>query len=284
MSALLPIAALGSLAVAAELRERPARPDAAGSASRTQRLGFVLVVTAAATAAVLWTKRKPGSPSVLDTVFPPSGPEPVEPPVAATPVAASAPVAAPVAAPAAAPRAATPPPVPPAAAPFTPTGPVPVGSVARAMVGLSEDARNNASIVERLFRGAGYSNATIAAALVNAYMESGLSSTTRRGDSGNSVGLFQANMKAGAGKGYTAEQLQDPTFNTKVILKVEKRAIDRIEAEVRNGADFVTATGHFTQWVERPQFKDTTDKSKREAKAKVLFPSGIPRDPPPALV
>ena len=280
MSALLPIAALGSLAVAAELRERPARPDAAGSASRTQRLGFVLVVTAAATAAVLWTKRKPGSPSMLDAVFPPSGPEPVEPPVAATPVAASAPVAAPVAAP----RVAAPPPVPPAAAPFTPTGPVPVGSVARAMVGLSEDARNNASIVERLFRGAGYSNATIAAALVNAYMESGLSSTTRRGDGGNSVGLFQANRKAGAGKGYTAEQLQDPTFNTKVILKVEKRAIDTIEAEVRNGADFVKATGLFTQRVERPQYKDTTDKWKREAKAKVLFPSGVPRDPPPALV
>ena len=146
------------------------------------------------------------------------------------------------------------------------------------MVGLSQDARNNADIVERLFRGAGYSNATIAAALVNAYMESGLSSTTKRGDSGNSVGLFQANMKAGAGKGYTAEQLQDPTFNTGVILKVEKRAIDRIEAEVRNGADFVTATGLFTQWVERPKYKDTTDKWKREAKAKVLFPSGIPID------
>ena len=289
MSALLPIAALGSLAVAAELRERPARPDAAGSASRTQRLGFVLVVTAAATAAVLWTKRKPGSPSMLDAVYTPaSGPESVEPPVAATPVAASAPVAAaaaaPAAAPVSAPRVAVPTPVPPVAAPFTPTGPVPVGSVARAMVGLSEDARNNASIVERLFRAAGYSNATIAAALVNAYMESGLSSTTKRGDSGNSVGLFQANMKAGAGKGYTAEQLQDPTFNTKVILQVEKRAIDRIEAEVRNGADFVTATGRFTQWVERPQYKDTTDKWKREAKAKVLFPSGVPRDPPPVLV
>ena len=247
--ALLPIAALGSLAVASELRGRPARPGAAGSASSSQRLGFVLVVTAAATAAVLW-QRKPGA-----RVAPvaPSAPEPVE-------AAPPAPVAAPV-----------------ASAP-TPSGPVPVGSVARAMVGLSTDARNNAALVERLFRAAGYSNATIAAALVNAYMESGLSSTTKRGDSGNSVGLFQANRKAGAGKGYTAEQLQDPTFNTGVILKVEKRAIDRIEAEVRNGADFVTATGLFTQWVERPQYKDTTDKWKREAKAKVLFPSGIPVD------
>ena len=248
--ALLPIAALGSLAVAAELRGRPTRPGAEGSASGTQRLGFVLLVTAAATAAVLW-QRKQGAQGA--PVPPPSAPEPVE-------AAPPAPVVAPV-----------------ASAP-TSAAPVPVGSVARAMVGLSTDARNNAALVERLFRAAGYSNATIAAALVNAYMESGLSSTTKRGDSGNSVGLFQANMKAGAGKGYTAEQLQDPTFNTKVILKVEKRAIDKIEAEVRNGADFVTATGLFTQWVERPKYKDTTDKWAREAKAKVLFPSGIPID------
>jgi hypothetical protein len=254
--ALLPIAALGSLAVASELRGRPARPGATGSASSGQRLGFVLLVTAAATAAVLW-QRKPGAKG--GPVPPPSAPEPVE-------AAPPAPVAA------------------PAASAPTPSGPVPVGSVARAMVGLSTDAQNNAALVERLFRAAGYSNATIAAALVNAYMESGLSSTTKRGDSGNSVGLFQANMKAGAGKGYTAEQLQDPTFNTKVILKVEKRAIDTIEAEVRNGADFVTATGLFTQWVERPKHKDTTDKWKREAKAKVLFPSGIPVDASKAVV
>lgn len=254
--ALLPIMALGSLAVASELRGRPARPGAAGSASSTQRLGFVLVVTAAATAAVLW-QRKQGAKGA--PVVPLSAPEPVE-------AAPPAPVAAPV-----------------ASAP-TPAAPAPVGSVARAMVGLSTDAQNNAALVERLFRAAGYSNATIAAALVNAYMESGLSSTTKRGDSGNSVGLFQANMKAGAGKGYTAEQLQDPTFNTKVILKVEKRAIDKIEAEVRNGADFVTATGLFTQWVERPKYKDTTDKWKREAKAKVLFPSGIPVDASKAVV
>ena len=257
--ALLPIAALGSLAVASELRGRPARPGATGSASSGQRLGFVLVVTAAATAAVLW-QRKPGAKGA--PVVPLSAPEPVEAP--------PAPVAAPVAS--------APTPAP------TPAAPAPVGSVARAMVGLSTDARNNAALVERLFRAAGYSNATIAAALVNAYMESGLSSTTKRGDSGNSVGLFQANMKAGAGKGYTAEQLQDPTFNTGVILKVEKRAIDKIEAEVRNGADFVTATGLFTQWVERPRYKDTTDKWKREAKAKVLFPSGIPVDASKAVV
>ena len=255
--ALLPIAALGSLAVASELRGRPARPGATGSASSGQRLGFVLLVTAAATAAVLW-QRKPGAkgapvPPPSAPVPLPSAPEPVE---AAPPASVAAPVA---------------------SAP-TPAAPAPVGSVARAMVGLSTDARNNAALVERLFRAAGYSNATIAAALVNAYMESGLKSDTRRGDSGNSVGLFQANMKAGAGKGYTAEQLQDPTFNTGVILKVEKRAIDKIEAEVRNGADFVTATGLFTQWVERPRYKDTTDKWTREAKAKVLFPSGIPVD------
>jgi len=45
-----------------------------------------------------------------------------------------------------------------------------------------------------------------------------------------------------------------------------------------SATDFVTATGLFTQWVERPKYKDTTDKWAREAKAKVLFPSGIPVD------
>lgn len=59
--ALLPIAALGSLALASELRERPARPGASGSASSTRRLGGVLLLTAAATAAVLWPRRAAAS-------------------------------------------------------------------------------------------------------------------------------------------------------------------------------------------------------------------------------
>ena len=52
MSAVLPIAVVGSLALASELRGRPTRPGASGSASSTQRLGGVLLLTAAATAAV----------------------------------------------------------------------------------------------------------------------------------------------------------------------------------------------------------------------------------------
>lgn len=57
MSAALPIVVVGSLALASELRGRPARPGASGSASSTQRLGGVLLLTAAATAIALWPRR-----------------------------------------------------------------------------------------------------------------------------------------------------------------------------------------------------------------------------------
>lgn len=38
------------------------------------------------------------------------------------------------------------------------------------------------------------------------------------GDSGNSVGLFQCNMRAGLGKGHTAAQLADGRYNAAVVL------------------------------------------------------------------
>lgn len=58
--ALLPIAVLGSLAVAAETRS-PAPNEATGSADTTRRLGGVLLITAGATLAVLWPKRASAS-------------------------------------------------------------------------------------------------------------------------------------------------------------------------------------------------------------------------------
>jgi hypothetical protein len=54
--ALLPIAILGSLAVAAETRS-PAPEGVEGSASYARRLGGVLLITAGATLAALWPKR-----------------------------------------------------------------------------------------------------------------------------------------------------------------------------------------------------------------------------------
>lgn len=57
MSALLPIAVVGSLAVASELVDPPARLGAQGSADRTRRLGGVLLLTAAATALAVWPRR-----------------------------------------------------------------------------------------------------------------------------------------------------------------------------------------------------------------------------------
>jgi len=96
MSALLPIAALGSLAVASELRGRPARPGATGSASSGQRLGFVLLVTAAATAAVLWPKRAQAAVAPPRTETPPPAPPEAISVPEAPPEAAPAPEPAPV--------------------------------------------------------------------------------------------------------------------------------------------------------------------------------------------
>lgn len=47
------------------------------------------------------------------------------------------------------------------------------------------------------------------------------------GDSGCSVGLFQANMCGGQGKGYTAEQLKNPVFNAQVVAPQIGAAVKR---------------------------------------------------------
>jgi hypothetical protein len=102
--ALLPIAVLGSLAVAAETRS-PAPEGVEGSASYARRIGGVLLITAGATLAVLWPKRASAAVQMPASLpWNSRTPEPPEPPELDTTLEVRAPAASP-------------------APPATPTGP-----------------------------------------------------------------------------------------------------------------------------------------------------------------
>lgn len=89
------------------------------------------------------------------------------------------------------------------------------------------------------------------AAVVNAYAESRWNPAARNTRGEDSVGLFQANRQGGLGTPFTVAQLQDPAFNTRVIIaEVRRRAGDLAPAAQRGSlADLVAA---FTVHIERP--------------------------------
>ena len=148
-----------------------------------------------------------------------------------------------------------------------------MSSVASQLVIANAEQRAAATIIERGFTAAGYSPLLIAAAIVNAYAESRLDPKVS-GDKGISIGLFQLNTKHGAGIGYSISDLQDPTFNTQILLKVERKALLRVQAAIDAGASLSEAAGLFSQYVERPE--DTLgERAKRAASALILFPFGL---------
>ena len=146
-----------------------------------------------------------------------------------------------------------------------------MGSTSSSVLGLTSPQRQNAAIIEREFLAAGYSATLVAAAIVNAIAESGLNPKAA-GDGGWSIGLFQMNRKAGAGRGHSVQELEDPTSNARILLSVEKKALDKVEAAVKAGAGVAEAAGLFAQYVERP--RDTLgEKAKRAAAVTRYFPS-----------
>lgn len=146
-----------------------------------------------------------------------------------------------------------------------------MGSISDAVIGLTSPQRANAAIIEAEFRAAGYSGAVVAAAIVNAIAESGLNPKAA-GDGGWSIGLFQMNRKGGAGVGHSVAELEDPTSNARILLSVEKKALDKIEAAVKAGAGIAEAAGLFAVYVERP--RDTLgEKARRAATVVKYFPS-----------
>jgi hypothetical protein len=110
-------------------------------------------------------------------------------------------------------------------------------------------------IIAGEFAAAGLGTNAIAAAITNAYAESGLNPTIP-GDGGHSIGLFQLN-DWGAGHGLTVAFRQDPVNNTRTILKREvlasrgKTFRDRAKA----GAGVEELAAIFARDIERPADK-----------------------------
>ena len=129
---------------------------------------------------------------------------------------------------------------------------------------LSASQLANAGIIEEEFKAVGLQNSIIAAAIINAYVESGLNAGNARGDGGSSVGLFQLHSR-GAGRGLSVEERKDPRINTRTILNREvltKRG-DRLRAEAGSGANVQKLAIIFSQDIERPGAWDTSSGTRR---------------------
>lgn len=128
---------------------------------------------------------------------------------------------------------------------------------------LSPGQRGMAALIEKEFLAAGLSKNLAAAAIVNAYAESGLNPDAV-GDGGHSIGLFQEN-DWGAGRGMTVEERKNPITNIRTILKREVMAGmgRRLRAADQNKASVEELTNLFCQDIERP--KDKAAKGQRRA-------------------
>lgn len=130
-------------------------------------------------------------------------------------------------------------------------------------VRLSPGQRGMAALIEKEFLAAGLSKNLAAAAIVNAYAESGLNPGAV-GDGGHSVGLFQLN-DWGGGHGMTVEERKNPVTNIRTILRREVLAGmgRRLRAADQNKASVEELTNLFCQDIERP--KDKAAKGQRRA-------------------
>ena len=101
------------------------------------------------------------------------------------------------------------------------------------------------------------------AAVANAYAESALKPDAV-GDNGWSIGLFQCNRKAGAGVGHTVENLNQPRYNTVVILRetLAQRAV--FTDLLLLGTTPETLAAAFSTYVERPADKPGEEVRRRK--------------------
>lgn len=143
-------------------------------------------------------------------------------------------------------------------------------SVAASAVGLSSSQQEMAAIIEKEFRAAGFSDAVIAAAIVNAIAESNLNPNAV-GDSGRSIGLFQLHEKGG-GYGMSVADRKNPTLNTQRIIQEAKKA-KGFMAVVNSGETRIPVlSAAFSTYVERPANKALAE-AHRSALAVRYFPS-----------
>ena len=156
-----------------------------------------------------------------------------------------------------------------------------MGALSASIVGVSAEKLAFVDLIEREFVAAGYSLSVAAAAVVNAYAESGLNPLAI-GDNGRSVGLFQLNIR-GAGAGMTvgddgalpqAAARQDATTNVRTLIARERSALGKVAAGAAAGEGIPRLAALFSTYVERPANKPLSE-SYRSALALRLFPLGV---------
>lgn len=147
-----------------------------------------------------------------------------------------------------------------------------MGALSASIVGVSAEKLAFVDLIEREFVAAGYSLPVAAAAVVNAYAESGLNPLAI-GDKGNSVGLFQLNIR-GAGAGMTTAARQDPLTNARTLIARERSALGKVAAGAAAGEGIPRLAALFSTYVERPANKPLAE-STRSALALRLFPLGV---------
>ncbi len=135
---------------------------------------------------------------------------------------------------------------------------------------LSPAQKEMAKIIEQKFLAAGLPKSVAAAAIVNAYAESGLRPGAR-GDSGHSIGLFQLHDHGG-GHGMSVEDRMDPSINTDTILNREvlKGFGRKLRSAAAGGASIAELSGIFSRDIERPKDKEGS-MAKRERIARRFF-------------
>jgi|GEM_PF-6138487 len=117
---------------------------------------------------------------------------------------------------------------------------------------LNPTQKENAQIIERVFREYNLPDNIIAAAIVNAMAESSLDANANSKDE-DSVGLFQLNIK-GAGHGMTIEERKDPVKNARTIIIREiltERGVRLLQAAA-DGASIAKLAAIFSKDIERP--------------------------------
>ena len=147
-------------------------------------------------------------------------------------------------------------------------------TVVDSAVGLTSSQRRSATVIDDVLKHRGVPREVIAAAIVNAYAESGLNPAAV-GDGGRSVGLFQLHER-GAGHGMSAKARMDPAKNTERIYTVYAGKYGQpIRTAYNDGERSIPVlSALWSTHVERPANKKT-EEVKRRAIALRLFPSMV---------
>ena len=148
---------------------------------------------------------------------------------------------------------------------------------------LNREQKENALIVEQVFKEAGLPASVTAAALVNAHAESKIRNIKCRIPGEDSAGIFQLNIR-GAGHGMSLKDRLDPQKNAKRIVKVIKgRFGKKLLKAAKNGASVNELAAIFSRDIERPKETQLAMSHRRQL-AQRMFRNHIPYEPQRALV